>query len=132
MILCFPVQKNEGLDSAIFNHFGSAPLFLIVDTATNEVTALNNGDAHHSHGACSPLKALGGHKVDGVIVGGIGAGALQKLRAMGVKVFRPIGVTIREHLDGFGLRTLREYSVNLTCAGHSGVLGHGKGHGCAH
>lgn len=132
MKVCFPVQKNEGLDSAIFNHFGSAPLFLVVDTSTGALTAVNNRDAHHSHGACSPLKALGGQKVDAIVVGGIGAGALQKLQAMGVKVFRTAGLTIREHTDGFDMSRLTEYTPNLTCASHLGGLGHGKGHGCAH
>lgn len=132
MKICFPVQRNDGLNSVIFNHFGSAPLFIVVDTATGTLTALDNGDAHHSHGACSPLKALGGHKVDAIVVGGIGAGALQKLQAMGVKVFRTAGPTIREHVAGSGPVKLSEYTLNMTCASRIGGLGHGKAHGCAH
>lgn len=132
MKICFPVQSNNGLDSVIFNHFGSAPLFLVVDTATGVATALNNGDSRHSHGACSPLKALNGHKVDAVVVGGIGTGALQKLQAMGVKVFRTAGPRIREHVEGSGVGRLREYTPNLTCAAHVGGLRRGKDSGCAH
>ena len=37
MKVCFPVQKNEGVESTVYNHFGSAPLFVLVDTAANTV-----------------------------------------------------------------------------------------------
>ena len=60
MKVCFPTQNNEGIDSTVFSHFGSAPSFVVVNVATKEVTAINNKDLQHSHGACNPLKALSG------------------------------------------------------------------------
>ena len=32
MKVCFPVQKDEGIESQVYNHFGSAPVFIVVDT----------------------------------------------------------------------------------------------------
>ncbi len=32
MKICFPVNSENGLDSIVFNHFGSAPFFIIFDT----------------------------------------------------------------------------------------------------
>ena len=32
MKVCFPVQKDEGVESQVYNHFGSAPVFIMVDT----------------------------------------------------------------------------------------------------
>ena len=31
MRICIPVQKNEGSESKPYNHFGSAPKFLVVN-----------------------------------------------------------------------------------------------------
>ncbi len=38
MKICFPVQENEGLGSRVYNHFGSAPMFIVVDTETDNVS----------------------------------------------------------------------------------------------
>ena len=73
MKICFPVAKNKGLDSRVFNHFGSAPMFLLVDAEQRSVTEEVNRDVNHQHGACRPLRALGGQEVDAIVVGGIGA-----------------------------------------------------------
>jgi len=78
MKVCFPVQNNDGVQSMVFDHFGSAPMFLIVDTETRTLAVINNRDQHHAHGSCNPLKALDQQTVDAVIVGGIGGGALRK------------------------------------------------------
>ena len=74
MKICFPVQKDDGIESAVFGHFGSAPFFVVVDTDTNGLSTINNQDQHHTHGACNPMKALDNQKVDAIVVGGIGAG----------------------------------------------------------
>jgi len=63
MKVCFPVQNNEGMESSVYNHFGSAPMFVVVDSATNTVTTIINKDQHHEHGACNPIAALNGAKV---------------------------------------------------------------------
>ncbi|MBE0616935.1 MAG: diguanylate cyclase, partial [Proteobacteria bacterium] len=67
MKVCFPVDDNQGLESSVFGHFGSAPCFLVVDTETAQVAEVINRDLQHAHGACSPVKALGGHSVDAVV-----------------------------------------------------------------
>ena len=76
MKICFPVQNDNGIESTVYNHFGSAPAFVVIDTDTNNVTSINNRDQHHSHGACNPMKALDNQEIDAIVVGGIGAGAL--------------------------------------------------------
>ena len=126
MRICFPAQNNEGLDSAVYNHFGSAPLFMVVDTDTDNVTSINNQDQHHVHGACNPMKALDNQKVDAIVVGGIGAGALTRLNQMGIVVHRAQAATIRENLALFASKTLPELTLQGCCGGHS------KDGGCAH
>jgi predicted Fe-Mo cluster-binding NifX family protein len=126
MKICFPAQKNDGLDSAVYNHFGSAPIFVVVDTDTDNVTAINNRDQHHTHGACNPMKALDNQKVDAIVVGGIGAGALNRLNQMGIVVHRSQASTIRENLAMFASKTLPELTLQGCCGGHS------NDGGCAH
>lgn len=126
MKLCFPVENDEGMQSKVYGHFGSAPAFVICDTDSATITATVNKDKDHVHGQCNPVGALGGHVVDAVIVGGIGAGALNKLNQMGIKVLRASGTTISENIALFKSESLQELTVQHTCSGHS------HGGGCAH
>ena len=69
MKVCFPVAQDEGFESKVYGHFGSAPMFIVVDTELKEAKVLDNSDKGHGHGSCRPLKALGGEKVDAIVVG---------------------------------------------------------------
>lgn len=118
MKLCFPVEKDEGLESIVYEHFGSAPVFVIYDSEGKGLRTVVNVDAHHSHGMCHPLKALGGEAVDAVILGGIGAGALGKLTAMGVKVLRSGGRTVRDNVDLYERGGLAQITTGCGMHGH--------------
>ena len=126
MKVCFPVQEDKGMSSAVYNHFGSAPVFLVIDTDTNSVSAVNNRDQHHVHGQCNPMKALDNQKVDAVVVGGIGAGALTRLNQMGIAVHRAMAGTITENIALLNAGSLPVLSLQGCCGGH------GTGGGCAH
>jgi predicted Fe-Mo cluster-binding NifX family protein len=125
MKICFPVSSLNGLESPVYAHFGSAPGFVIVDTENRNVDEIDNNDLHHAHGMCQPLKALGGREVDAVAVGGIGMGALMKLQAQGIRVFRAAEGTVEENAGLIAAGRLPEFDPELTCAGHAGG-------GCAH
>jgi predicted Fe-Mo cluster-binding NifX family protein len=120
----FAVELNEGLESAVYGHFGSAPAFVIVDTDLKQVSAVDNTNAHHVHGACNPIMALGGNAVDAMVVGGIGAGAIMKLNAMGVKVYRAGAPTVNENVALLSANKLQELSMNDSCQQHGGQCGH--------
>ena len=126
MKVCFPVLKAEGLESEVYGHFGSAPVFIVVDSENNNVTSINNSDQHHAHGACNPLKAVNNQKVDAVVVGGIGGGALTRLNQLGIKVFQAQAQTVRENIQMLKNQSLPELTLQHTCAGHghSGGCGH--------
>lgn len=98
---------------------------MIVDTETQAIEEITNNDLHHAHGMCQPLKALGGRQVDAVAVGGIGMGALMKLQAQGVRVYRVTEGTVRENVRFIVKQKLPEFDARLTCSGHTGG-------GCAH
>lgn len=120
----FAVQGNEGMESRVYDHFGSAPAFIIVDTEGNEVLTVNNQNMHHVHGACDPIMALDGKSVDAMVVGGIGAGALAKLNAAGIKVFGAGASTVKDNLSLLSENKLQELSVYNSCRSHQGGCGH--------
>ncbi len=120
----FAVQGNEGVESKVYDHFGSAPALIIVDTEGKDVLTVNNRDLHHVHGACNPIMALDGKSVDAMVVGGIGAGALTKLNALGIKVYGAGASTVKENLDLLSEKKLQELSVFHSCRPHQGECGH--------
>ena len=50
MKLCIPVEKDNGMESAVYGHFGSAPVFAVYDTADGKTVFHDNGNMHHEHG----------------------------------------------------------------------------------
>ncbi|HME44025.1 MAG TPA: NifB/NifX family molybdenum-iron cluster-binding protein [Syntrophorhabdales bacterium] len=128
MKVCFAVQRDDGVESLVYGHFGSAPAFIVVDTeAADAAVTVNNRDLNHAHAACNPIQAIGGLKPDAVVVGGIGAGAINRLNAEGVRVYRAAAETVQQNLDLLKENKLPELSVQNACAGHA----HGQG-GCGH
>ncbi|MBI5440362.1 MAG: diguanylate cyclase [Deltaproteobacteria bacterium] len=130
MRLCFPVEKNEGLESRVFGHFGSAPAFIVVETQTGAVAEVINRDHHHAHGACSPLRALDGQEVDAVVVGGIGGGAWMGLKRAGIEVLEAGAETLRENVALHERGALSPWNPDRSCAGHGHGHGGSHGHGC--
>ena len=119
MKICFPVEENIGLESLIYYHFGSAPLYMVADTDTGQATLLQNNDQQHHHEACSPLQALGGYLFDGIVVGGIGSGILNGLLHMGLKVFQAAEGSIAKNVDLLLQGILPELTHQQTCDEHS-------------
>ena len=126
MKIAFPTQDNNGMESPVYGHFGTAPFFIVVDDETGNIEAISNMDMDHMHGNCQPLKALGRTKVDAVVVGGIGAGALNGLISGGIKPYRAIEGTVADNLKLFKAGALPQFTFNQTCAGH------GSGGPCGH
>ena len=118
MNICIPVSEDSGTASPVSAHFGSAPFFMIVDTDSGACRAVSNRNAHHTHGACMPLAALAGESIEGMVVGGIGAGALARLGAAGVRVFRSEHATVGETVAAFRAGSLETMSPEMACARH--------------
>ena len=121
MKIAFPTQKNQGLGSSVYSHFGSAPFFIVVDTENDDVQILDNHDLGHEHGNCQPLAALGGTPVDAVVVGGIGGGALKKLASAGIKTYRAVEGSVSENLSLVKTDRLPVFAMDQTCQGHQGI-----------
>jgi len=124
MKVCFPVEQDEGMDSRVYNHFGSAPIFIVVDTEGKGVQRIQNRDLHHVHGACNPIQALGGQTIEVLVVGGIGGGAMKKLNAMGVRVYGAGARSVKDNLELLKENKLQELSLDHSCRAHGGGCEH--------
>ncbi len=115
MKIAVPVDEYRGLESEVYGHFGSAPMFVLVDSETMVVQALDNPNAVHEHGHCSPLKALGDARPQAILVGGIGMGAVMGLRQAGISVWRAPQGTVANAVRLFNKGQLEEVADRATC-----------------
>ncbi|MGD8414975.1 MAG: NifB/NifX family molybdenum-iron cluster-binding protein [Candidatus Latescibacterota bacterium] len=125
MKLCIPTEDSAGLDAHVCAHFGSAPFFTLVDTESEEVELLNNGNLAHQHGECNPVSSIQSQSFDALVCGGLGRRALMKLQQSGFKVYLTGAPTVRGVVAEQRGGSLREATVEEACGGHS----HGRG-GC--
>jgi predicted Fe-Mo cluster-binding NifX family protein len=119
----FAVPVNEGLESTVYGHFGSAPAFIIVDTELKQVLGLENRNMHREHGACNPIMAFNSNRIDAMVVGGIGGGALMKLNAMGVRVYAAGAETVKDNIALLRENKLQELTTDDSCRTHQGQCG---------
>jgi predicted Fe-Mo cluster-binding NifX family protein len=119
MKIAFPAEIDKGFESIVYNHFGSANFFIIVDSETDDTEVVLNQDLGHQHGKCQPLKALGGKNIDVVVVGGIGGTAMTKLKKSGAKIFKAVDGTVKENLELFNSGKLVEFMPFEVCGGHA-------------
>ncbi len=127
MIVCIPVSRDEGLQSPVSAHFGSAPFFMLVDQQAATLRTIANRNQHHAHGQCQPLAAIAGEPVDAVVVGGIGGGALARLQAAGVEVLWSDHATVEETLKALAGPGLQRIGPAQACGHQHGGAGHGQG-----
>jgi predicted Fe-Mo cluster-binding NifX family protein len=119
MRICVPTATDDGMEAAVYRHFGSAPYFSLLDTERDEVEVIPNGDHHHEHGLCNPVGALLGVELDAVAVLGMGRNALARLTQAGIPVYVATGRTLREVGDDIRNGLALPLDVDATCAGHA-------------
>lgn len=119
MRIGFPVAYNLGLESGVHEHFGSAPLFLVVDTETLDFRALSGRNGRRN-GDCDSVSGMIAQECDGVAVGGIGSGALDHLVRAGVRVFQAPGLRIADAIALLRSDRLPELDPDAVCNGHNG------------
>jgi predicted Fe-Mo cluster-binding NifX family protein len=118
MNICIPVTQDSGLESPVSAHFGSAPLFMILDTENGTFRVISNHNLNHDHGMCRPLASLAGERMDGMVVGGIGMGALGKLQAANIQVYLSEFPTVAATLAAFKAGSLKLVTAQTACRHH--------------
>ncbi|MDL1981352.1 MAG: NifB/NifX family molybdenum-iron cluster-binding protein [Deltaproteobacteria bacterium] len=87
--IAVPSNGQGGLDGTRAGHFGHCEVFTFVDVENGEiknVSTLQNQE--HVQGGCMvPVNLLAGHKVNALIVGGIGMRPLLGFKQVGIDVY---------------------------------------------
>ncbi len=127
MRIAIPVHGDK-----LNSHFGQSRTFRIF-TATMQPPAIEGSmDLACPEGCgCGQLGAfLQANQVNVVLVGGIGAGALQHLNQAGLEVIAGVGSLPPEQLAAeFVAGKLVGSGATCQSHGHHGGMGHGHGHG---
>ncbi len=119
MIICIPTENENGSDSLVYGHFGSAPFFVLYDTDTKQLTYIDNSNSHHVHGQCNPIAQLMDMKVDAVVVNGMGMNALNQLNRIGMKVYKLADrIKISELVSNYNKYLVQELSMSDCCSHH--------------
>lgn len=130
-----PVKKGEGTmriavpyeneNGTVFQHFGHSQAFKLYDVKDEAVEKSEVISTQGSgHGALSVL--LKKHEVDTLICGGIGAGAIEALGEVGIRICAGVkgsaDEAVAQHLAG----TL-QYTTGANCSHHGEGHGHAEG-----
>lgn len=119
MRICIPTDGKQNGESNAYGHFGSAPFFFIYDTELATGQLVSNQDTAHEHGNCNPIQAISAHRVDAVVVGGMGQRALMGLNQIGIKVYQAnTARSIPQIITDFQAGALQTLTMEHSCSGH--------------
>ena len=118
MRVCIPTETNEGKESQVYGHFGSAPYFTIYDTVSSKFEIIDNANQHHAHGTCQPLSGLADKKISAVICGGMGVRAVAMLNNAGIKAYRSPCEKVDDVIVKYLAGNLKEITIDNACANH--------------
>ena len=118
MKVCIPIAEKNGLDSKVYEHFGSAKYFIIYNLDDDTYKIADNINDHTNHGECTSITTIKSFNVDAVLTGGMGQRAIQKFNNSGIKVYRLASANIKEAIDIFKKENINEMDVNSGCSGH--------------
>ena len=121
--IAIPSVGSGGLDGQRSQHFGHCDAFTLVDVENGEisnVTVVPNQE--HQEGGCMvPVNALASHKVNALIVGGIGPRPLMGFNEVGIDVYHDATCPeIKEVVEGLIAGNLPIISTDQTCGGGGG------------
>jgi len=123
--IAVPSVADGGLEGQRSGHFGHCDVFTLIDVEDGEVknvTTVANQD--HVQGGCMvPVNFLAGHKVNALIVGGIGMRPLMGFRQVGIDVYHDeLRIEIRPVVEDLIAGKLSIISDNQVCGGGGGAI----------
>lgn len=87
--IAIPSNGEGGLDGQRAGHFGHCDVFTFVDVKDGKITQVSTiQNAPHAQGGCMvPVQLLASHKVNKLVVGGIGMRPLMGFKQVGIEVY---------------------------------------------
>ena len=121
--IAIPSNGEGGLNGKRSGHFGHCDVFTFVDVADGKITGISIlANQEHVQGGCMvPVNLLAEHRVNALIVGGIGMRPLMGFRQVGIDVYhddqRPdIEPVVMDLIAG----NLPEITNDQVCSGGGG------------
>ncbi len=119
MKICFS-STGIDLESELDLRFGRCYYFLIVNTETEEIKAIENEGGISAHGAgVSAAQQVAKEDVDVVVTGNIGPNAMKILEGSDIKIFRGEADTIKSNLEKY--KENRIETINSAKSAHFGL-----------
>ena len=123
--IAIPSIGNGGLDGQRSGHFGHCDVFTFVDVESGEIKSVSTiQNQEHVQGGCMvPVNLLAGHKVNALIVGGIGTRPLMGFKQAGIDVYHDaerneIGPVVKDLIAG----KLPMIADEQVCGGGGGAM----------
>jgi predicted Fe-Mo cluster-binding NifX family protein len=122
MKIIIPLEEHNGPESKVSEHFGRAPFFAVVETATGSINIIDNGDLNHENGQDSPVESFASMGIGAVLCNGIGAGAASRLKALGIRIYMvELAPTLVDALERYESGSLMKFETRQACPGHEGL-----------
>ncbi len=124
--IAVPSLDKGGLDGRRSGHFGHCDVFTLVDVEDGNIKSVTTiSNQEHVQGGCMvPVNLLAEHKVNALVVGGIGMRPLMGFKQVGIDVYydatRPQIRPVVEDLIAGKLPLIEE---NQVCGGGGGMMG---------
>jgi len=87
--IAVPSMESGGMDGQRSGHFGHCDVFTFVDVEEGEIKQVSTipNQSHVQGGCMVPVNLLAEHKVNALIVGGIGMRPLMGFKQVGIDVY---------------------------------------------
>jgi predicted Fe-Mo cluster-binding NifX family protein len=118
--IAVPSLGNGGLDGERAGHFGHCDVFTFIDVEDGEIKEVSTiQNQEHVQGGCMvPVNLLAGHKVNALIVGGIGMRPLMGFKQAGIDVYHDAErVAIKPVVEDLIAGKLAMIADNQVCGG---------------
>ncbi|MGB5158767.1 NifB/NifX family molybdenum-iron cluster-binding protein [Desulfobacterium sp. N47] len=118
--IAIPSMEAGGLDGLRSGHFGQCDVFTLIDVEDGKIKSVSTvPNQEHVQGGCMvPVNFLAGHKVNALVVGGIGMRPLMGFRQVGIDVYHDDArADIRPVVEDLIAGKLPIISDNQVCGG---------------
>ncbi|MBS3815667.1 MAG: NifB/NifX family molybdenum-iron cluster-binding protein [Hadesarchaea archaeon] len=116
MKIGIPAMGDSGLNEKVSNHFGRAPVFLIVDSESGEFRSVTN--VKKSNKNMQPPEQLAKEGIQAMICSDLGPRAIQMFEDLGIEVFVGAQGSVKESIEKWKSGELKEATDKDACEEH--------------
>lgn len=123
--IAVPSEGNGGIDGIRSGHFGHCNVFTVFDVEDGQIKEISTiqNQSHVQGGCMVPVNLLAQHKINALIVGGIGMRPLMGFRQVGIDVYHDDQrAEIKPVVEDLIAGKLPMISDNQVCGGGGGMM----------